>query len=332
MKQLEEEFGPDRAIEIETDDEENEAERVCVDSGDETESDVTGRPAQHSPDGQDYSSSTFWPQSYRRSMDMYMYTSMTPPTFGSEISACFHTFHVFGGVVTLALVVLCLLWVGVASDLGFHPSGRALNFSNIPITIGIYSFCYGSHSVFPNIYSSMKEPSRFPSVLVISFVIAGLLYAGIAVCGYLMFGEATNPQFTLNLPTNFIASNIAGWAVVVAPVTKFALSITPVALSIEELLPEAYLRSHGTSIMIRTGLVVSTLIVALTVPYFGSVMALIGSFLVMLVSVVLPCACYMRIDRERLNRLEIATCSVIIVVGIVCAVVGTCSAIKSMSG
>lgn len=56
---------------------------------------------------------------------------------------------------------------------------------------------------------------------------------------------------------------------VVAPVTKFALSITPVALAIEELMPSAQLRSHGVSILIRTSLVVSTLIVALTVPYFG---------------------------------------------------------------
>ncbi|KAK6146903.1 hypothetical protein DH2020_017815 [Rehmannia glutinosa] len=255
-----------------------------------------------------------------------------------------------GGVVTLVLVVLCLLWVGVTSDVGFHPSGKALDFTNLPITIGIYSFCYGSHSVFPNIYSSMQEPSRFPSVLVISFVTAGLLYAGIAVCGFLMFGESTNPQFTLNLPTNLVASDIAAWSVVrkqkhgptfsgilpcfqvAAPVTKFGLTITPVALAIEELLPAAQVRSHGVSILIRTSLVVSTLIVALTVPYFGSVMALIGSFLVMLVSVVLPCACYLRIGRGRLTKLEIATCSLIIVVGVFCAIIGTYSAVTSMSG
>ncbi|GFQ04773.1 vacuolar amino acid transporter 1 [Phtheirospermum japonicum] len=211
-----------------------------------------------------------------------------------------------GGVVTLAAVVLCLFWVGVSSDVGFHPTGHALNFSKLPITIGIYSFCYGSHSVFPNIYSSMEEPSRFPSVLIISFVVAGVLYAGIAVCGFSMFGEAIKPQFTLNLPTNLAASGIAGWAVVATPVTKFGLSITPVALAIEELLPEAQLRSHGVSILIRSSLVVSTLIVALTVPYFGSVMALIGSFLVMLVSVILPCACYLRIDKGRVTKLEVS--------------------------
>ncbi|KAK4419048.1 Amino acid transporter AVT1D [Sesamum alatum] len=522
MQQLEKELGPDRAIEIETDDEENEAERVCHDLEDDTESDITGLRGALSSDCLDHDVSNFWPQSYRRSMDMY--TSMTPPsisylkdssflasvdkrsqTFDAESSLfnplvsstsedrdfpslipvkvstfcelrgsvselppteqCSYTqsllnainalcgigilstpyalkeggwfsililfilgtitcytgillkrclesashlqtypdigqaafglsgriciasscveflimmsdnlaasfpnvqmdvagihldsyqicaiastlvilptvwlrnlsllsFISAGGVVTLALVVVCLLWVGVASDVGFHPSGKPLDYTKLPITIGIYSFCYGSHSVFPNIYSSMKEPSRFPSVLVISFIVAGLLYAGVAVCGFLMFGEATDPQFTLNLPANFVASDIAGWSVVVAPVTKFGLSITPVALGIEELLPAAQLRSHAMSVLIRTILVVSTLVVALAVPYFGSMMALIGSLLVMLVSVILPCACYMRIDNGRLTKLQITGCYLIMTVGVICAVVGTYSAITRIA-
>ncbi|XP_011094890.1 vacuolar amino acid transporter 1 [Sesamum indicum] len=531
MQQLEKELGPDRAIEIETDDEENEAERVCHDLEYDTESDITG-PCRGglSSDCLDHDASTFWPQSYRRSMDMY--TSMTPPSISylkdnsflasadkrsqtldtesslfkplvsstsvdtdfpspipvkesticelthsvSELpptdqcsytqsllnainalcgigilstpyalkeggwfsililctlgtitcytgillkrclessphlqtypdigqaafglrgriciaailyvelySSCVEflimmsdnlaasfpnvqmdvagihldsyqvcaiastlvilptvwlrnlsllSFISAGGVVTLALVVLCLLWVGVATDVGFHPSGKALDYTKLPITIGIYSFCYGSHSVFPNIYSSMKEPSRFPSVLVISFLVAALLYAGVAVCGFLMFGEATNPQFTLNLPTNFVASDIAGWSVVLAPLTKFGLSITPVALGIEELLPAAQLRSHTMSVLVRTCLVVSTLVVALAVPYFGSLMALIGSLLVMLVSVILPCACYMRIDKGRLTKVQITGCYLIMTVGVICAIVGTYSAITRIA-
>ncbi|XP_057778095.1 amino acid transporter AVT1D-like isoform X2 [Salvia miltiorrhiza] len=373
MKQLEEEFGMDRAIEIETDDEDDEAERVCHDNEDDNESDITGLSRVPSYDLMDPDPAPSWPQSYRQSMDMY--TSVTPsvsfirgssflvqadkrsqapdiespltkpflsatnsdreivPTsippiklssvsvFGASISelppplqqcsyaqsllnatnalcgigilstpyalkeggwfgllllfmfgiiACYTgillkrclesssqlqtypdigqaafglggriciavilyielysscveflimmsdnlsaTFpnaqvHIagihldsyqicaivatlvilptvwlrnlsllsyvsIGGVVTLALVVLCLLWVGVVSDIGFNPSGKALNFTHLPITIGIYSFCYGGHSVFPNIYSSMENPSQFPSVLAISFGIS----------------------------------------------------------------------------------------------------------------------------------------------------------------
>ncbi|CAI9783267.1 unnamed protein product [Fraxinus pennsylvanica] len=209
-----------------------------------------------------------------------------------------------GGIVTLVVVVLCLLWVGISGDVGFHPNGKALNFANLPVTIGLYSFCYGSHSVFPNIYSSMKEPSRFNSVLLISFVVAAFTYTGVAICGFSMFGEVIKPQFTLNLPTKVAASEIARWSVVAAPVTKFALTITPVALSLEELLPSGQNRSHGVSILIRTVLVISVLTVAMAVPYFGSVTALIGSLLVMLVSLILPCACYMRIHRDRLTEIQ----------------------------
>ncbi|KAI3448601.1 hypothetical protein Pfo_005266, partial [Paulownia fortunei] len=36
----------------------------------------------------------------------------------------------------------------------------------------------------------------------------------ISVYGFLMFGEATNSQFALNLPTNLVTSDIARWAVV----------------------------------------------------------------------------------------------------------------------
>ncbi|KAE9447780.1 hypothetical protein C3L33_20320, partial [Rhododendron williamsianum] len=188
-----------------------------------------------------------------------------------------------GGVFTAGAVSLCLLWVGVVDQVGFHPSGPALDLAKLPVTLGLFGFCYGSHSVFPNIYSSMKEPSKFPSVLIISFGASCLLYAAVAICGFLMFGHSTKSQFTLNMPSVFVASKVAAWTTVVAPVTKYALTITPVAFSLEELLPSALDRSYSISILIRTILVFSTLVVALTVPYFGSVMAFIGSSLVMLI-------------------------------------------------
>lgn len=67
--------------------------------------------------------------------------------------------------MTLALVVICLFWVGTVDGVGFHHSGTAFNLKDLPVTVGLFGFCYGSHSVFPNVYSSMEEPSRFPSVL-----------------------------------------------------------------------------------------------------------------------------------------------------------------------
>lgn len=72
-----------------------------------------------------------------------------------------------GGVITTFVVVVCLVWVGVVNQVGFHEKGTVLDLANLSVTIGIYGFCYAGHSVFPNIYSSMKEQSQFPTVLII---------------------------------------------------------------------------------------------------------------------------------------------------------------------
>jgi len=42
-------------------------------------------------------------------------------------------------------------------------------------------------------------------------------------------------------------------------------------MSLEELIPTAKMRSRGVSILFRTMLVTSTLVVALSVPFFGNV-------------------------------------------------------------
>ncbi|KAJ0718525.1 hypothetical protein HanLR1_Chr08g0271551 [Helianthus annuus] len=54
-------------------------------------------------------------------------------------------------------------------------------------------------------------------------------------------------------------------------------------MSLEELIPSNHLWSHFYSVLIRTTLVASTLLVALSFPFFGLVMSLMGSLLTMLV-------------------------------------------------
>lgn len=65
------------------------------------------------------------------------------------------------------LVVLCLFWDGVVDGVGFHRGGTMLDLANLPVALGMYGFCYSGHSVFPNIYSSMKNRAQFPTVLLV---------------------------------------------------------------------------------------------------------------------------------------------------------------------
>lgn len=235
-----------------------------------------------------------------------------------------------GGVIASILVVLCLFWVGLVDQVGFQSEGTVLNLTNLPVAIGLYGYCYSGHAVFPNIYTSMAKPNQYPSVLLISFAICTLLYAGVAVLGYQMFGESTLSQFTLNMPQDLVASKIAVWTTVVNPFTKYALTMSPVAMSLEELIPSNQSKSHMYAILIRTALVISTLLVGLTVPFFGLVMALIGSLLTMLVTLILPCACFLSILRGKITRFQGSLCILIIAVGVVSSAFGTYSALAKI--
>ncbi|CAN0926558.1 Amino acid transporter AVT1D [Linum grandiflorum] len=236
-----------------------------------------------------------------------------------------------GGVGASILLAGCLLWTGIVNDVGVHSSGTALDLGNLPFAIGIYGFCFSGHAVFPNIYYSMREPSRFPSVLIVSFVFCWLMYTGVAICGYLFFGETVKSQFTLNMPAEFTASKIAVWTAVVNPITKYALTIMPVALSLEELIPFGRFRSYAASLGIRIVLVLSTLFVALAIPFFGSVMAFCGSFLAMLLAIIFPCACYISVFHGRLSRLQLASCIFAILVGAISAAVGTYASVMRIA-
>lgn len=233
-----------------------------------------------------------------------------------------------GGVIASVLVVLCLFWIGLIDNVGIHSEGTVLNLGTLPVAIGLYGYCYSGHAVFPNIYTSMAQPNRFPAVLLACFGLCTLMYAGVAYMGYTMFGEKTESQFTLNLPQDLVASKVAVWTTVVNPFTKYALTMSPVAMSLEELIPSNHMKSHMYAICIRTALVISTLLVALSVPFFGLVMSLIGSLLTMLVTLILPCACFLSILRGKATRFQIAVCIIIIAVGVVSSVFGTRSSLS----
>jgi vesicular inhibitory amino acid transporter len=238
-----------------------------------------------------------------------------------------------GGVFVSILLALCLFWVGSVDGVGFHTGGKSLDLANLPVAIGIFGFGFSGHAVLPSIYSSMKEPSKFPLVLLISFGFCVFFYIVVAICGYSMFGEAIQSQFTLNMPQQYTASKIAVWTAVVVPMTKYALALTPIVLGLEELmLPSEKMRSYGVSIFIKTILVLSTLVVALTFPFFAIMGALMGSFLAMLVDFIFPCLCYLSILKGRLSKTQIGICVFIIISGIVSGCCGTYSAIGRLVG
>ncbi|XP_058207088.1 amino acid transporter AVT1A-like isoform X2 [Rhododendron vialii] len=243
--------------------------------------------------------------------------------------------HLFG--IVFALIVLPTVWLRdlrvvsylSVDGIGFHQKGEVVNWSGIPLAIGVYGFCYSGHSVFPNIYQSMADKRKFTNALIICFLLCVILYGGAAILGFLMFGQDTQSQITLNMPPHTITSKVALWTTVINPFTKYALLMNPLARSIEELLPIRVSTSFWCFILLRTALVVSSVAVAFVIPFFGLVMALIGSLLSVLVAVIMPALCFLRIVKKPTTT-QVVLSTGTIVLGVVSAILGTYSSLSEI--
>ncbi|CAH2072581.1 unnamed protein product [Thlaspi arvense] len=222
---------------------------------------------------------------------------------------------IFGSVVYTALF-------GGVVDVGRIP---VLRLGNIPTVSGIYFFGFGGHIVFPNLYTSMKDPSKFTKVSIVSFATVTALYTALAITGAKMFGPTVNSQITLSLPKNLLVTKIALWATVLTPMTKYALEFAPLAIQLERGLP---LTMTDRTKLVARGLVGSTLLLvilalALTVPYFGYVLSLTGSLVSVTIAVILPSAFYLKICWDGMSKFTRAANLVFVVFGCVLGVLGS---------
>uniref|UniRef100_A0A7S3YNK8 Amino acid transporter transmembrane domain-containing protein n=2 Tax=Lotharella globosa TaxID=91324 RepID=A0A7S3YNK8_9EUKA len=163
--------------------------------------------------------------------------------------------------------------------------------------MGIVSVAYTTHAVFPTVVAEMKDVKEFPKALEISFGVVTLFYL-LAGAGFYIYGKATDPQITFNLPERM--QYVVSYAIIITICLKFALMINPVVLFVEKtcrnngrlvsLLCIDPKSPEGTPIKpVRIVLVASCVLAALLIPYIALIHSVVGVFWSTFVCVVLPC-------------------------------------------
>ncbi|KAK9704901.1 hypothetical protein RND81_07G018800 [Saponaria officinalis] len=232
------------------------------------------------------------------------------------------------GVVTCVAILVTVIWVGVFDGVGFRNGGELVNWKGVPTAVSLFMFCYSANPVFPTLYTSMHKKKHFSKVLLIGFSFATIMNASMAILGYLMFGSNLQSQITLNLPTQNLASKIAIYVAWMSPLSKFALIMKPVAQTTESWFPPKYRDNRAFKMVLRTALVATQVIIAITIPFFGSLMSLVGALLSATASITVPCLCYLKISKINRKSSEGVFIMVFILLSLVVVVIGTYTSLR----
>jgi len=193
----------------------------------------------------------------------------------------------------------------------FHPSKTEMvQPSTLPQVLGLIMVGFSGHALFPTLRNDMAKKEQYPKMVGVVYLVVTSVYIAISVVGYRMFGNSAQPEVTLNLSPTSLIAQITVWIVVLNPITKFALDMTPIAMSVEQTVKVYFRIQDGffftcLSTLIRIFLVAFALLVVITIPDFATFLGVMGSFCALTISLGFPCLCYAKLFWDDLSRFEL---------------------------
>lgn len=214
--------------------------------------------------------------------------------------------------------------------------------ATFPVCLGIVVFSYTSQIFLPSLEGSMKEPSKFDTMLDHSHIAAAICKAAFAWVGFLTFGDATQEVITNNLPTRGIKT-LVNLSLVIKALLSYPLPYYAAAhlleISFFKRKPtEEHPEGEGTqpfasmwtrdgeyrvwAVGLRVTLVMITMFAAISIPHFALLLGFIGSFTGTMLSFVWPCYFHMYLRWNELEPKTIAWETFIIMLGIFFGITG----------
>ncbi|ETS59580.1 hypothetical protein PaG_06502 [Moesziomyces aphidis] len=120
------------------------------------------------------------------------------------------------------------------------PTTLGPRWNRLPLSFGLIMSGFSSHPIIPSLVRDMKDPTKFPRMLNLAYVAATVLYLGMGMVGYAMFGVSVSDEITKDLARTpgfpVVLNSIAIWLIVINPLSKFALATRPIQTTFEILL------------------------------------------------------------------------------------------------
>ncbi|CAI2169502.1 18938_t:CDS:2 [Funneliformis geosporum] len=217
-------------------------------------------------------------------------------------------------------------------DTSFFPS----NWMTLPLAFGLINAGFAGHAVYPSLYRDMATPASYNRMVDYSYLISSLVYIIVAASGYLMFGPDTLQEITLNIMTtkgfSVLLNSIVVWMIVINPLSKFPLVVTPINLIFEigffkipfvyQLFASKVAKSFYI-IISRTILCSLVIFTAIFLPDFDRAMSLLGSLFSFLICGIFPILCHLKLFGNQLSNKELTWNLILLMLSSIFAITGT---------
>ncbi|XP_021899753.1 lysine histidine transporter 2-like [Carica papaya] len=204
--------------------------------------------------------------------------------------------------------------------------------------LGEVAFAYAGHNVVLEIQATIpstpEKPSKIPMWrgVIVAYAVVAICYFPVAFLGYWMFGNSVddNILITLNKPTWLVAS--ANMFVVIHVIGSYQIYAMPVFDMIETVLVKKlnFTPSFSLRFVSRTTYVAFTMIVAISVPFFGGLLGFFGGFAFAPTTYYLPCIIWLAVYKPRRFSLSWWTNWICIVLGVLLMVLSPIGGLRSI--
>ncbi|KAF8523144.1 transmembrane amino acid transporter protein-domain-containing protein [Hysterangium stoloniferum] len=240
------------------------------------------------------------------------------------------------GILSTTLIILCITIDGLmkreAPGSMWDPAEThwvVTDTRKIGVSFGLFMASFGGHAVMPSLARDMQDPSQFDHMINWAFGVATALYGIIGAAGYFMFGDSVQEEISKNILETpgypALLNNVTVWMLVIAPLSKFALNIRPLNLTIEIWLGidntamppsasrpaspttksaavlETSLRTTSRPLLLiieRSCVTLLAVGVSIMIPEFSTMMAFLGSFSAFVICVIGPISAKVAIERK----------------------------------
>ncbi|XP_055342176.1 vesicular inhibitory amino acid transporter-like [Paramacrobiotus metropolitanus] len=233
-------------------------------------------------------------------------------------------------IINMIILTYCLICI---KDWHWSDVQFKIDIYSFPIALGIVVFSYTSQIFLPTLEGNMTKPNRFNAMLNWSHLAAAVFKALFAYVGFLTWGLDTQEEITNNLPTQGFKA-IVNLCLVIKALLSYPLPFYAACDTLEHCLfrgkpdtpfpscrnPDGSYKKWG--IGFKMGIVFTTLIMAIAIPHFTTLMGFIGNFTGTMLSFIWPCYFHMRLKWETLEWYIISLNAFIICLGLICGCVG----------